>query len=542
MYCRKSTDTEDRQVQSIEDQKRELGPLVKQYNLNVVKTFGESQSAKTPGRKMFDEMMELVEKGQADGILCWKVNRLARNPIDGGKVQWLLQQGVIKSILTPAKEYLPTDNVLMMAVELGMANQFSIDLSNDVKRGMKTKVQKGWRPMRAPIGYLPDRAGLKGEKQVLVDPDRFEIVQKIWKTFLTGNYSVKEVWKLANDDWGLRTRGTLKESSSKLSLGGIYGMLSNPFYTGSFMYNGELLPGKHKPMVTTEEFERVQRLLGRKGLKRPKYKNLPFTGLIVCGGCGGMIVADEKFKYIKTTGETKQFLYHRCSRRKTGIACKQQPITYSGMVEQIMEYLDSITIPEEFLHWAIEVLRENNVLEEETRTKVLAVQQKNYNDCLKRVDNLINLFVSPANSGRELLTEEEYKAQKLALMGEKSRLEEELRKVWQGVDQWLELTEKTFNFATYAKYWFDKGSYEEKTNILRALGKNFTFMDGKLHIDMQKPYLTLKQGLEDEVLQKARLEPSIYALDKRKNTPLESVFSRWSSLVMDVRTVVAQLV
>src|SRR4051812_5215381 len=90
MYCRKSTDSEDRQVQSIPDQKRELEPLVKNNNLKVVKVFGESQSAKHPGRPEFNEMVRMFEKGEADGIICWKMNRLSRNPIDGGTMQWLL--------------------------------------------------------------------------------------------------------------------------------------------------------------------------------------------------------------------------------------------------------------------------------------------------------------------------------------------------------------------------------------------------------------------------------------------------------------------
>ena len=88
MYLRKSTDSEDRQVQSIDDQKRELDKL----NRSILHTYIESKSAKEPGREEFNHMISDIESRKIDAVLCWKVNRLARNPIDGGRIQWLLQQ------------------------------------------------------------------------------------------------------------------------------------------------------------------------------------------------------------------------------------------------------------------------------------------------------------------------------------------------------------------------------------------------------------------------------------------------------------------
>lgn len=71
LYARKSTDVEDKQVLSIEAQIAELRAFAKQENLNVVDVFIEKQSAKIPGRPIFGEMLERIEKGEADGILAW---------------------------------------------------------------------------------------------------------------------------------------------------------------------------------------------------------------------------------------------------------------------------------------------------------------------------------------------------------------------------------------------------------------------------------------------------------------------------------------
>ena len=521
LYVRKSTDTEDRQIQSIEDQKRELDKEIKKYHLNVIETIEESRSAKKPGRSGFDKMMQMIKLGQADGILCWKLNRLSRNPIDGGQIQWFLQNSIVKSIITTSREYLPSDNVMMMAFELGMANQFVLDLSRDVTRGMKSKVEKGWRPGIAPIGYLNDRHGEKGNKIIFMDEEKFSIVRKMWDLLLTGNHSVNQIHQIINKQFGLRNK-----NGNNLCLSAIYKIFNNPFYCGEFTYDGEIYQGKHKSMISKEEFDMAQVILGKSGKPRPKYKRLPFNGIIRCSECGGMITAEEKFK--KTKNGIKKYLYHHCSHNKHGKECNQKSIAGEELIRQINGYLGSITIPEEFLHWAVEILKNQNQIEEYDRDIILKNQQSNFNSCLKRIDNLINLYISTENIDRTLLNDDEFKQQKTSLMTEKQKIGEEIRKVEMRVDDWVELTEKTFNFATYAKHWFDEGDVEVKTNILRTLGQNFYLKDKKLTIELQKPYLTLHEGLKNEILQKAMLEPSIYCEDKRKNSHFQTVFSQWS--------------
>ena len=96
IYARKSTEDEGRQVQSIGDQLDKLKERATELNLNIVRVFTESKSAKKPAnRPIFDDMINLIQKGEADGILCWEVNRLSRNPVDSGNLSWLLQNGII---------------------------------------------------------------------------------------------------------------------------------------------------------------------------------------------------------------------------------------------------------------------------------------------------------------------------------------------------------------------------------------------------------------------------------------------------------------
>src|ERR1700690_3372202 len=93
IYVRKSTGTEERQARSIGDQLAEIRDLVKKYSLDVVGSFEESQSAMTKGRPEFNEMLDRIEAGEADGIIAGHPDRLARNAYDGGRIIDLLDQG-----------------------------------------------------------------------------------------------------------------------------------------------------------------------------------------------------------------------------------------------------------------------------------------------------------------------------------------------------------------------------------------------------------------------------------------------------------------
>lgn len=88
-------------------------------------------------------MMKFIQEKKVAGIICWKLDRLTRNPVDTGNLQYALQQGIIEKIITSDREYYPVDAGLLFSVETGMANQFILDLSKNTKRGMQGKADRG---------------------------------------------------------------------------------------------------------------------------------------------------------------------------------------------------------------------------------------------------------------------------------------------------------------------------------------------------------------------------------------------------------------
>ena len=189
LYARKSTDTEDKQVRSIDDQLAVLRALAKTEGLNISEEFIEKQSAKMPGRPIFNEMMERIEKGEAQGIVCWKLDRLARNPVDSGRISWLLQQSVIEHIQTHDRSFYPTDNALMTSVEFGVANQFILDLKANTKRGLHAKAKRGDYPGPAPLGYLNDSR----IKVVIVDKKKSKILRRAFELYAEGNQRLEDI-------------------------------------------------------------------------------------------------------------------------------------------------------------------------------------------------------------------------------------------------------------------------------------------------------------------------------------------------------------
>ncbi len=482
LYARKSSESEERQVQSIGDQIDSLKILAKDEGLEIVDILSESKSAKEPGkRKVFEDLIKRIKTGEADGILCWEINRLSRNPVDSGTIQWLLQEEVIKSIQTISREYLSDDNALILSVETGSANQFIRDMKKNVRRGVNSKIAKGLAPVLAPLGYLNTKFESRGENYIKVDPDRFDLVRKAWDMLLSDAYSPTQILEIMNNVWGFRTRKTKKRGEGPIGHSSIFELFSNAFYTGMFKFRGEWHEGSHKPMITLEEFDKAQMILGKKGKPRPQKHQHAFTGCIRCGECDGSITAIIRTKIIKSTGKLATFEYYYCMRRNKGSKCGQNKYTSGKSLEsQIKTELEKITITPQFKDWAIDIIRRSNDQEISDRTTVANTQQKTLDDTQRQLDRLTQMRY------RDLIDDEQFLTEKTKLKGQIAILRQSARETENRADKWLELTEKTFNFASTARDRFLVGDIQTKKEIFLAMGGNCTLKYKKLSIDSMK--------------------------------------------------------
>lgn len=302
----------------------------------------------------------------------------------------------------------------------------------------------------------------------------------------------------------------------------IYNLFTNPFYYGYFEYpkgSGILIQGKHTPMVTEQEYDRVQKLLGRKGNTRPKQElNFAFTGsLMRCGSCGSSVTAEMKTKRQKN-GNVHEYVYYHCTHRKDE-ACVERSIELKQLNKQVDEVLSQLTISERFKNWAINNLHEVRTTEATTNEVVLENKTTELKATIAQIDALLIKYTSPANSAGTLISDEEYQTLKAQLLKRKNGLEETLANQGKEIEKWLELSERTFNFARYARIWFEKGDVNTRRAIFACLGSNLILKDRNINIKLHKVFNSIvihKEKIEQE-LDSARTSEKPYA-DRQKGT------------------------
>lgn len=505
VYVRKSQDRSDRQIMSIQGQINEIKKFARERGLSIVEIFIEQESAKKPGRPIFNKMIERISNGEANGILCWKLNRLARNPVDAGTISWLLQGNIIRSIHAKDRSYLPTDNVLMMQIDFGIANQFVKDLSGDVKRGMKDKAESGWCPQSSlPVGYVHHPEKQKASEQIIPDPQRFHIVSELWRRMETGAYSVLAIKKIA-EQLGLRNpRGKFYNYKT------FYRLFENPMYYGKFHWTDEngnkiLWEGKHVPMISEYSFRKVQQLLRAGGRKNgPERHAFTYRGLITCGECGGHVTAERKQQAVctkcnhKYSTRTNEFCrmcntplsemnnprmiditYYRCTKR-INVNCSQKAIAETKIETILVELLEQVSIEPELCIWFQKYIgdyiqkkhKDSEILVDSMTKQVKRLEEKK--------QHLIDLRVSGEISKEDAIgLQEKYQKETL-------ELEDKIFEKSNAQDIEFHETKEYINFAKNCVYRFKNGSKQEKKELIAFFCSNLILLDKNLYFSTKK--------------------------------------------------------
>ncbi|HEX2896756.1 MAG TPA: recombinase family protein, partial [candidate division Zixibacteria bacterium] len=519
IYTRKSTESEDRQVLSIESQIRELKDYAQSQGLKVSSVHSESRSAKSPGRPIFSELITQIQKGKIRGILCWKLDRLSRNPVDGGALIWAMEEGHLKAIHTPQSSFFNSGNdKFWMQLEFGMAKKYVDDLSDNVKRGIKSRVIHGWAPGVPPLGYQNDKAN----KTIVKDEIRFPLVRKMWDLLLTGNYTPNLIVSISNKEWGLTSRRFNRIGGGAIGYSTIYKLFTNPFYFGKIQHKGLLYDGSHVPMISFAEFEKAQEILMRRTNPRPKKIEFAYTGLITCGECGASITAENKVnKY------GRRYVYYHCTKRKGGVKCLQRVIEQKTLEDQIISFLQSITISNRLKEWATTTLRELDEEENTYKSTKHRSRQSRILGLKNELNQLINMKM------RLLISDEEFTQKRNELFLHKQRLENQQRSDNRSASN---SARDVFDFATRVEKAFKIAAPNIKREILRQVGSNFILMNKILNIHAHKPLNEVRNFNLNYESQFARFELQESSSTKAKDGLGRNEFITWRGRVKEVRT------
>ena len=446
IYTRKSTDDKDRQVRSIADQLSELKELALKEQMEVVDVFVEKQTAKIPGRPVFGEMLERMEKGEASGILAWHPDRLARNSVDGGKIIYLVDTGVISEMKFPTFWFDPTpQGKFMLSIAFSQSKYYVDNLSENIKRGHRNKVKEGIWPQMSPLGYV------NKNKRIVPDPEIAPLIEKTFEAYATGNFTLREVRDKFN------ALGLKRKSGRELAVSNYQRLLKNPIYTGLMKYNGEIFEGKHEPIISKKLFDTVQEVMSRKS--KPHSKGLKpyiYRGFFRCGECGCFI----------TTETQKGHNYLRCTKRKN--PCSQKYTREEIITSEIQKEIKKVSLPDDWASWMLAENEKDRLVEAQSSTLFADKAKAEISLLDSKIEKLMNAYLENA------LSLEEYRDAKSALVNQKQLLKEKLSAFEQKANNRFELTEKFLKFNMELA---NEGTNEEKLHLFKKVGSNFQIKD-----------------------------------------------------------------
>lgn len=505
LYTRKSTEEEERQALSIPAQISELKEFAQKENLQIIDIFTESKTAKKPGRKIFNQVLKQIEAGEAQGILAWHPDRLARNSVDGGRIIHLLDTGKLLDLKFPTFWFQNTpQGIFMLNIAFGQSKYYVDNLSENTKRGLREKVRRGECPGKAPWGYSNDVA----QKKIIKNPQTASIIKQAFKLYVKGLYSLGDISQF------LFSKGIKSKNNNPLHKDRIKNILTNPFYYGHFRYNGELYEGIHKPLISKKLFDRVQAVLKRRG--RPEKKgpyDYPFTQLMKCSECGMSITGENHTKFYKGTNRQATYIYYRCTKKHKTKKCFQSFIRQEELLPQLNQLIQKVSLSQD---WGQKMLKKIDEEEREEKGKIQEVIKDNQIDLdqlKKRLERLLDTHLDQA------ISREEYLEKKGDLMSQKKTLEEKIINLEKQGPVWLEPFREWVNLALLAsKIGEDNEDLHQKRSFLQKTGSNLVLEDKKARCFFKKPWAFLTERPTSRTLERETgYDPVTFSLEGRRS-------------------------
>ena len=501
LYARKSTDEDSgKQIHSIEDQISLVTEYCQKENIEVEQVFTESQTAKIPGRPIFDQMLNQLEEKDVTGIVCWHPDRLARNSVDGGRIIYLLDQKILEFLKFPTFWFEnTTQGKFMLSLSFSQAKYYVDSLSENVTRGMTQKAKRGEFPGVAPLGYLNDR----NTRKIIPDPAKAPLIKQAIKLYSAGEISLKglAVW--------LNSKGVTNRNGQRLWSSQTHRLLINPVYYGAFLWNGELYPGNHTPLISKKVYDKNQTILKNNlhGKFKHNLKNFIFKGLIKCAECGHPLTAENHTKHYKN-GTKQTFTYYRCTKADRNIKCGQKYLNQNELLNQINDYISSFIWPQNLIDRALNTISELKQTELKTQLNGFNQTKDQLHELDRQINQLLDLRLKGIISDEELLQKKnQITAKKLSLKGKNNHNSFQPNSSFEPV----EIVFK--NLSVARKIRDDDQNLINKAEWLKMTASNLFLEDKILKITQEKPWARLSpRPTGRDLVSPERVERSTHSL------------------------------
>ena len=367
IYSRVSSDEQRQKGYSLDFQYKEEVQYCKAKNLEVVKHFTESHTAKVPGRPEFNKMIAYAKRYKIRHLVFLKNDRASRNPVDSATLSFMAEhQGFNIHLIQDnmvLSEFSRPQDFLIFEINNGFSNLYSRNLSLEVSSKMREKAEQGYYPSHAMVGYRTER--IKKRSYLIVDETKAPFIRDVFNLYATGNYSYMS---LAAE---MRKRGFMISKCVKCGKSNIEDILNNPVYMGEFIWNGKRYIGKHEPIISPELYYLCQKIIKEKtSTCRDNKLNFLFTGLIKCAVCGCSLVGEIK---------KKKYIYYHCTGRRGG-DCKRRTYLKEKHAEEIfLNVLKRLQLSDEGMEIVQEQVREQVKRQTEINADRIQEVQKRIN-------------------------------------------------------------------------------------------------------------------------------------------------------------------
>lgn len=475
LYVRKSTESEERQVLSIEAQVRKARQLFP--DIQILEVYEDHKTAFTPGvRTRFLELLAAIDKGLICGIIAWHPDRLSRNEKDAAEITYRVRTGSIRELKFCSYDFTNTpEGIMMLQFALSQSQYSSSKLSVDVKRGLEQKLERGERPGLAPVGYINNLR----THTVEADPERYTLVAKMWDYLLSGLYTPSKICDIADREWKLTTLRRNHIGGGPLARSAVYAMFRNPFYTGYFRHNGNLVKGSHPAMIDVDQFNRAQEIVSSRSTRRArsaKTRQFAYTNLIKCGECHCSYTAEVK----------KGHTYYHCTRKSQTRTCQQRAhIREEDLEKALLRIMSTHTITPLLLresHNSLDRAREEVTQQERD---VDGARRRRLSDLTKVLDGLIDM------RAQMLIDDTDFTRRRNEVKNEIFEIEQQLASSRSSIDESIDLTRSIVDLAAYGLGVLRRGSLRKKRIIAQTIVKRCEILDGSILIEKQdwiKPF------------------------------------------------------
>ena len=373
IYARYSSDNQ--REESIDGQLRECKAFAEKNDIQILDIYVDrALSAKTDNRPDFQRLIKDSAKGKFDVVLVWKLDRFARNRYDSAHYKTQLRKNGVRVVSATERISEGAEGILLESMLEGMAEYYSAELAEKVKRGMTENALKcKYNGGTLPVGYTVDE-----NKFYQLDPVVAPIIADAFKHYAEGA-SMREIVDELN------MRGVRNTRGGRISINNVTNMFHNRKYMGEYKFDDVVVPNGIPAIVSEELFERVQDRMAHNKKAPAKHKaedEYLLTTKLFCGKCGRFMVGESG--HSTTTNIVHR--YYKCVGVKRKKDCDKKTVKKEWIENLVIEQIKKIIFNDDLISDLVDLAY--NALQVENTA--LPLLRKQYTQVQKSIDNLLN--------------------------------------------------------------------------------------------------------------------------------------------------------